>query len=82
MFIPSFFNISFILSSNEKNDQAALRIWGHQFFPPGLYAFLVYILNSRILYIAIGIQMDGIRDVLSMWVGENESAKYNAPDQT
>jgi len=27
-------------------------------------------------YVAIGIQKDGIRDVLGMWVGENESAKF------
>ena len=28
------------------------------------------------VYIAIGIDMDGRKDVLGMWVGENESAKY------
>jgi transposase-like protein len=31
---------------------------------------------KKAVYIAIGVQMDGIRDVLGMWVGENESAKY------
>jgi Transposase and inactivated derivatives len=31
--------------------------------------------KSRI-YIAIGINMDGIKEVLGMYVGENESAKY------
>jgi putative transposase len=31
---------------------------------------------KKAVYIAIGIQMDGIRDVLGMWVGENESAKF------
>ena len=28
------------------------------------------------VYIAIGIDLDGHKDVLGMWVGENESAKY------
>lgn len=31
---------------------------------------------KKAVYIAIGIKLDGIRDVLGMWVGENESAKY------
>lgn len=31
---------------------------------------------KKAVYVAIGIQMDGIRDVLGLWVGENESAKY------
>mgnify|MGYP002352920891 FL=1 len=31
---------------------------------------------KKAVYIAIGIQMDGVRDVLGMWVGENESAKF------
>ena len=31
---------------------------------------------KKAVYIAIGIQMDGLRDVLGMWVGENESAKF------
>ncbi len=31
---------------------------------------------KKALYIAIGIKLDGVRDVLGMWVGENESAKY------
>lgn len=31
---------------------------------------------KKAVYIAIGIQIDGIRDVLGMWVGENESAKF------
>ena len=31
---------------------------------------------KKAVYIAIGYQMDGIRDVLGMWVGENESAKF------
>lgn len=30
---------------------------------------------KKAVYIAIGIQLDGVRDVLGMWVGENESAK-------
>ena len=28
------------------------------------------------MYIAIGIDLEGRKDVLGMWVGENESAKY------
>ena len=28
------------------------------------------------MYIAIGIDLDGHKDVLGMWVGENESAKF------
>ena len=28
------------------------------------------------MYIAIGINLDGRKDVLGMWVGENESAKF------
>lgn len=28
------------------------------------------------VYIAIGINLDGRKDVLGMWVGENENAKY------
>jgi hypothetical protein len=31
---------------------------------------------KKAVYIVIGVQMDGIRDVLGMWVGENESAKF------
>lgn len=31
---------------------------------------------KKAVYIAIGIKMDGIRDVLGMYVGENESAKF------
>ena len=31
---------------------------------------------KKAVYIAIGVQMDGVRDVLGMWVGENESAKF------
>ena len=31
---------------------------------------------KKAVYIAIGIDLEGRRDVLGMWVGENESAKY------
>ena len=31
---------------------------------------------KKAVYVAIGINMDGVRDVLGMWVGENESAKF------
>jgi len=31
---------------------------------------------KKAVYIAIGITCDGIKDVLGMWVGENESAKF------
>ncbi|KNZ43462.1 IS256 family transposase [Acetobacterium bakii] len=31
---------------------------------------------KKAVYIAIGINMEGYRDVLGMWVGENESAKF------
>ena len=31
---------------------------------------------KKAVYIAIGINLDGIKDVLGMWVGENESAKF------
>ncbi len=31
---------------------------------------------KKAVYIAIGIDMDGIKDVLGMWVGKNESAKF------
>lgn len=31
---------------------------------------------KKAVYIAIGIALDGIKDVLGMWVGENESAKF------
>ena len=31
---------------------------------------------KKAVYIAIGIDLDGHKDVLGMWVGENESAKY------
>ena len=31
---------------------------------------------KKAVYIAIGINMDGMKEVLGMWVGENESAKY------
>ena len=30
---------------------------------------------KKAVYIAIGIGMDGLKDVLGMWIGENESAK-------
>ena len=31
---------------------------------------------KKAVYIAIGINMEGFKEVLGMWVGENESAKY------
>ena len=31
---------------------------------------------KKAVYIAIGINMDGKKDVLGMYVGENESARY------
>ena len=31
---------------------------------------------KKAVYIAVGINLDGRKDVLGMWVGENESAKY------
>jgi transposase-like protein len=31
---------------------------------------------KKAVYCAIGIGLDGIRDVLGMWIGENESAKF------
>ena len=31
---------------------------------------------KKAVYIAIGVDLDGRKDVLGMWVGENESAKY------
>ena len=31
---------------------------------------------KKAVYIALGINLDGKKDVLGMWVGENESAKY------
>ena len=31
---------------------------------------------KKTVYIALGINLDGKKDVLGMWVGENESAKY------
>ncbi|GHV50494.1 hypothetical protein FACS1894216_02800 [Synergistales bacterium] len=31
---------------------------------------------KKAVYIAIGVNLDGIRDVLGMWVGENKSAKF------
>ena len=31
---------------------------------------------KKAVYIAIGINLDGRKDILGMWVGENESAKY------
>ncbi len=33
-------------------------------------------LVKKAVYIAIGIDVDGRKDILGMWVGENESAKY------
>ena len=32
--------------------------------------------KRQAVYIAIGINLDGRKDVLGMWVGENESAKF------
>ena len=34
---------------------------------------------KKAVYIAIGIDLDGHKDVLGMWVGENESAKFWPP---
>ena len=31
---------------------------------------------KKAVYIAIGIDLDGHKDVLGMWIGENESAKF------
>ncbi len=30
----------------------------------------------KAVYIAIGIDLEGMKDVLGMWIGENESAKF------
>ena len=35
---------------------------------------------KKAVYIALGINLDGKKDVLGMWVGENESAKYWATE--
>ena len=34
---------------------------------------------KRAVYIAIGIDMEGHKDVLGMYVGQNESAKFGFP---
>ena len=34
---------------------------------------------KKAVYIAIGLDLDGRKDVLGMWVGENENAKFWAP---
>ena len=31
---------------------------------------------KKAVYIAVGIDLDGRKDVVGMWVGENESAKF------
>lgn len=31
---------------------------------------------KKAVYIAIGITLEGIKDVMGLWIGENESAKY------
>jgi len=31
---------------------------------------------KKAVYIAIGVRLDGLREVLGMWIGENESAKF------
>ena len=31
---------------------------------------------KKAMYIAIGVDLDGKKDVLGMWVGKNESAKF------
>lgn len=31
---------------------------------------------KKAVYIAIGINLDGIKDVLGLWIGEHESSKY------
>ncbi len=31
---------------------------------------------KKAVYIAIGINMDGMKEILWMWVGENESTKF------
>ena len=33
-------------------------------------------IRNKVVYAAIGINMDGMKDVLGMWVSENESSKY------
>lgn len=35
-------------------------------------------ITKKTVYIAIGVNLDGRKDVLGMWVGENESAKFRA----
>ena len=49
-----------------------------------LYLWMQYIIIKRYegrivkkaVYIAIGINLDGRKDVLGMWVGENEECKF------
>ena len=37
---------------------------------------MYYKRTSKAVYIAIGIDLDGRKDVLGMWGGENKSAKF------
>jgi transposase-like protein len=34
------------------------------------------VIAKKAVYIAIGVSLEGMRDVLGMWIGENESAKF------
>ncbi|MCP8364681.1 transposase, partial [Clostridioides difficile] len=31
---------------------------------------------NKAAYIAIGVNLEGIKEVLGIWIGENESSKY------
>ena len=32
--------------------------------------------SKKSVYVAIGIRLNGVKEVLGMWIGSNESAKY------
>ena len=74
-------------SMTVKLDITGLKNSQKKLYPPLLYALATLINrheefrmatneDGQAVYIAIGVNLDGRKDVLGMWVGENESAKF------
>ena len=41
-----------------------------------LYNFLRRLFHPKLLYLALGIDLSGRKDILGLWITENESAKF------
>ena len=74
--------ITMVTEKNNMHDVDTFMFFKY-IFKCGIAVYLVSVSYTHLdvykrqaVYIAIGINLDGKKDVLGMWVGENESAKF------